>query len=254
MSTPAAAYLDLFSRPLVQSPASRAYHAQFMETNDHVLWLSRLRLPRTPNWLDTLVEHGVKPRGVLHVGAHYGLELESYLAKGCQRVTFFEASPLVLGQLRAHVEFWREWLTNLGVPEPMTIEVVECAVSDCEGTREMYLTELEMLSSLQPPSADWIRVQHQQSVACARLDTLVKRPEDYNILNLDVQGHELSVLTGAVGTLSGLDAILVELNFTPRYQNCALAAEVNRWLADAGWTCVSQSRYGDVADALYLRA
>lgn len=252
MSSPADAYLGLFARSYPQSAASVAYHERAREKNDRMLWLSRLRVPRQACWLDKLPED-LRARGVLHVGAHYGLELEAYLAHGCRRVTFFEASPLVLEQLRAHVDFWRDWLRVLGIPERLQMEIVECAVSDREGQACMHLAELEMLSSLHPPSAEWIQVQDQVTVRSARLENLVTEPDDYNVLNLDVQGHELAVLRGAGELLSRMEAVLVELNYVPRYQDEADPAAVDGLLVEAGFTCLDQTRYGDVADCLYVR-
>ena len=252
MNSPADAYLGLFERSYQQSAASIAYHERFREPNDRMLWLSRLRVPRQPSWLDKLPE-GRKARGVLHVGAHYGLELEAYLSHGCRRVTFFEASPLVLSQLRAHVDFWRDWLAVLGIQERLQVDVVECAVSDHEGEVCMHLAELEMLSSLHQPTADWIQVQDRIRVPCARLEELVKTPADYNVLNLDVQGHELAVLRGAAALLPRLEAVLVELNYAARYQDEADPVAVDRVLAEAGFTCIDQTRYGDVADCLYVK-
>ena len=250
--SPASAYLNLFAPSYEQSAASLAYHERFREKNDRMLWLSRLRRPRNPSWLDKLPPP-LKANGVLHVGAHYGLELEAYLAHGCRRVTFFEASPLVLDLLRAHVDFWRDWLQTLGISERLTVDVVECAVSDRQGEVTMHLAELEMLSSLHSPLADWIKIQDKTTVKCDTLNTLVTAPREFNVLNLDVQGHELAVLRGASQILPGLQAVLVELNSVPRYQMEADPGEVDRLLVDAGFTCIDQTRCGDVADCLYVR-
>jgi len=224
-----------------------------MESYDQVLWLSRLRPPQHTGWVDLIRMCGFPPRGVLHVGAHYGLELENYLASGCRRVMFFEASPLVLGQLHAHVKFWQDWLRILDRSDRIRIEVVEKAVSDGRREASFHVAELEMLSSLHPPQADWIEIQDRVTVQCDSLDALVTEPQDFNILNLDVQGHELEVLRGATGILGSLDAILIELNLVQRYQAGADAEAVDRWLTEAGWIGFYQIRYGDVIDALYLR-
>ncbi len=253
LPSPASHYLDLFRSPTKQSAASLAYHQRCMEPNDQVLWLSRLRPPVYAGWVDLIKQCGFPPRGVLHVGAHYGLELENYLAAGCRRVVFFEASPLVLGQLHAHVKFWQDWLRILDRSDRMRVEVVEKAVSDGRREAHFHVAELEMLSSLHQPEADWIQVQDQITVACDTLDALVSEPQDFNILNLDVQGHELEVLSGAARTLPFLDAILIELNLVQRYHGGAGAAAVDEWLTEAGWTGFYQIRYGDVIDALYLR-
>jgi len=116
-----------------------------------------------------------------------------------------------------------------------------------------------MLSSLQAPSADWIRVQDTVTVRCERLDVLVAERglalQDFNLLNIDVQGHELQALRGASALLPHLDAVLTELNHFARYDGCAMAADVDAALRAAGFTCVSPARHtdADVSDALYVR-
>src|SRR5262249_4103465 len=140
-------------------------------------------------------------------------------------------SPLVLPHLHAHVKFWDDWLDVLqrrwGLARRPRLEVVECALSDREGEVEMHLAELEMLSSLHLPSQDWIRVQDSVRVRCARLDRVLEEKgwsaADFNLLNIDVQGHELPALQGARETLGRMDAVVAELNHQPRYHGSSTA-------------------------------
>ena len=244
------AYLELFERRLVQSAASKAYHAQARTAPDESLWLSRLQPIR--GLKEQLGVHGVTARGVLHVGGHYGLELEAYLTAGCERVWFFEPNPLVLEVLRAHVSFWQDWLEILG--RPMELKIVEVAVSDQEGEADLHVAELEMLTSLHRASVDWIRVQDTVRVRTAPLDALVPEPDRFNVLNLDVQGHELHVLQGAVRTMTALDAVIVELAYGQRYVGEAAAAVVDARLREAGFSKAGEvKRDADVSDALYVR-
>jgi len=260
------AYLDLFDAPnrgLAQSAASHDYHARTKQASDAVLWLSRLRAPAGPGWR-ALLAHGVSMRGVLHVGAHYGLELESYIAAGFEAIVFVEPSPLVLDHLRAHVRHWNEWFEVLearwGLPRRPRIEIIECAASNRNGTAEMYLTELEMLSSLNAPIEPWMRVQSRVSVECAPIDALLAEHgwsvADFSLLNIDVQGHEVEALDGAAALLRAVDAVLVELNQRQRYADGADPEAVHALLEAAGLQRVGHTAHGDgaVADAVFVRA
>jgi radical SAM family RiPP maturation amino acid epimerase len=262
--SPAETFLSLFEAPLTPSKAALDYHGQFMTAHDRMLWLSRLQAPRGRTWADTLAALGKKPRGVLHVGAHYGLELESYIASGFGRIAFFEASPLVLGFLREHVGFWNRWLDVLGATWGLarrpTIEVVECAVADREGTMEMHVMELEMLSSLLRPSQDWMREQRRVPVRTARLDLLMEEngldARDFNVLTVDVQGAEDRVFDGAEETLKGIEVIHIELNYTARYEGAVSAEAIDRRLRAMGFECKGQAvtdPHGAIGDAIYVR-
>ena len=262
---PADAYLGLFGGAPVLLPraaASLTYHEQSRQPSDDVIWLSHLRAPCGPVW-PVLAQHGIAPRGVLHVGAHWGLELEGYIAAGFERIVFVEPSPLVLPHLRAHVEHWIGWFEMLrakwGLPRQPRIEIIERAASNRRGAAEMHLAELEMLSSLHAPSEAWIKVQDTVTVECDTLDAMLAERglavTDFSVLNIDVQGHELEALQGASGVLAAVDAVLVELNERPRYHGCAPPDAVDGALVAAGLRRVGLQMHGDgaVGDALYLR-
>lgn len=55
------------------------------------------------------------------------------------------------------------------------------------------------------------------------------------LLKLDVQGYELEVLKGAESSLSGIEVLLLEINFLDIHRSVPLHAEVTAWLAARGW-------------------
>ncbi len=55
------------------------------------------------------------------------------------------------------------------------------------------------------------------------------------LMKLDVQGYELEVLKGSVAALSGMQAIVAEINLLDIHRNVPLLAEVNGWLSERGW-------------------
>lgn len=54
-------------------------------------------------------------------------------------------------------------------------------------------------------------------------------------LKLDVQGYELEVLKGAVGSLSSIQVILAEVNFLEIYEQVPLFGDFVSWLSERGW-------------------
>ena len=197
-------------------------------------------------------QYRLEARGVVHVGAHEGQELPVYRAMGFRFVLLIEANPVVFARLGASVA------ADFGV------ELAQCAVGERDGLATLRLTTFDQSSSL-------LRLKlHRQvypeieecgllEVPARRLDSLLaERPggaADFNLLVLDVQGAELLVLRGAEGCLAGFDAVLSEINFAELYEGCALAGELDAFLADRGFhrvatACHDHPTWGD---ALYLR-
>ncbi len=77
----------------------------------------------------------------------------------------------------------------------------------------------------------------------------------FNVAIVDVQGAELQVLRGATTQLARWDGLLVEVNFSELYQDCAQIEQIDDHLAGFGFARVMtmspyKSNYGD---AFYRR-
>lgn len=221
--------------------------------------LHQLKVPPVSGILALLDHHAVDRRGVLHVGAHYGLELESYLACGFERVTYVEANPEVWERLEEHLDFWRHWgevMQRHYQARPPHLEVLRAAASDQERMARLHLTECPGQSSLMAPLDPNIKVLSDVEVATARLDDLIEPTANYSLLVLDIQGAELQALRGAPRLLQQVRMVVVEVNYKRRYQGCPLAPEVEDFMESCGFRPVARSQTvpwavgGDVA---YLR-
>jgi hypothetical protein len=60
--------------------------------------------------------------------------------------------------------------------------------------------------------------------------------DDFNILNMDIQGSELLALLGANQIINKLDAIYTEINYDYVYQDCALINEIDDYLTKYDFT------------------
>jgi FkbM family methyltransferase len=135
--------------------------------------------------LDVLCE---PRRAALDVGANKGIY--TYLCrKYCERVYAVEAHPELARQLRR--SFHRK------------VQVLQYALSDNAGTATIHVPmvsgkQVDTRGSLETRSVEGYAFKSIE-VTTRRLDDLALR--DVGFLKIDVEGHELSVLRGAMGFL-----------------------------------------------------
>lgn len=223
------------------------------------------RVPRLSPVLERLFrEDGMKPRGVIHVGGHYGQEIETYMACGLDPIVLVEANPAVLERLERHVSFWTDWFrvfdARYGMVGGPRILTVHAAASDRCGHAAFYVTEHDPQSSILPPDDPAIRMRGTIEVESATLDQILA---DQNIpvasmgmLTMDAQGAEAMILRGGQELLKHLDIILTEVNYVSRYKRDAKPEEIEDIVASAGFEEVFRTEplpgY-EVVDVLYKR-
>ena len=82
---------------------------------------------------------------------------------------------------------------------------------------------------------------------------------DFNILNMDIQGSELLALLGANQITNKLDAIYTEINYDYVYEDCALINEIDDYLTKHDFTRFATETIKDDTgrpvwgDALYVK-
>ncbi|WP_198285080.1 FkbM family methyltransferase [Solidesulfovibrio carbinoliphilus] len=213
-------------------------------------------LGRPPAMLDLGAElrsRGIRPRGVIHIGAHEGRELAAYRAMGASPVLFIEANPAVAARLERNVA---------GEPD---VFVAVCAATDgAAETATLHVTSMDQSSSLLPLGEHLalypgIVETDAITVPAVSLDALLDRlgldPAAFNLINIDIQGAELVALRGAAATLPRIEAINAEINYRELYQGCVLSHQLDAFLAGFGFVreaavCPYDPSWGD---ALYVR-
>jgi FkbM family methyltransferase len=181
----------------------------------------------------------------VHVGAHAGEELETYLAAGFAGIALVEPHPLILPRLAAHAEFWQQWLdaliaagTAVRAPE---IRVVPRAAAATARQLQLYLTQVSLQSSALAPVAPFIVPIAFAPVLAEPLDAIVENlgwdHASVDLLVIDVQGMELDVLRGAEGIVAAARCIVVEIDHATRYAGQPAPAEIRAFLSARGFAC-----------------
>lgn len=202
-------------------------------------------------------EEKIQPQGVIHIGAHTGSELSLYEEISFKRVLMIEANPDVF----QHLTTLKSDICDL-----ISLNV---AVSDKKGTAPFYITsdgkgEGEMSSSLlklKEHKALYPDIYQDKTIETKtdRLDDILKANnlpyENYNMINIDIQGAELMAFKGSTKILPNIDIINTEINKTELYEGCTLLDELESFLSERGFYkhtefCKYDPEWGD---AVFLK-
>lgn len=191
-----------------------------------------------------LAEHGVQH--LVHVGAHEGEEVPYYVEAGIPRITLVEPHPVLAARLR---ERWP------------AVTVVQAACSDEVGPATLHVPMRTNMATLLDGLDGVIGVEVERR----RLDEIAP---DADAAVVDVQGHELAVLSAA--PWATLRLVMVETctvddpTLSPLYDDVVafMAArgfvELTRMVRDYDW--IQRWAYGrrtatgaEVRDVMFIR-
>ena len=208
------------------------------------------------NLNDIIKKYNLKIEGVLHIGAHFGEEYESYIENGIKDIIFFEPVPVTFEKLKEKLN-GKAILINkaLGNTEGKITMNVETAN---QGQSNSILKPALHLS--QYPH---IKFEDTVEVEITKLDTFMNvsnsygfmsQVPKYNMINIDVQGYELEVFKGAEKTLNNIDYIFTEVNRDVVYYQCAFVDDLDNYLATFGFKRVETNWAGNTwGDAFYVK-
>ena len=198
---------------------------------------------------DLVKKYDLKIKGIIHVGGHYGEELEDYIDEGIQNIILFE--PLsdcfdVIGYKCQDLN--------------ANIEGHQVALGSERGIAKMYVSDNEKQSSsiLKPKvhltHHPHVKFPETEDVEVHLLDDYLPNIKDYNFINMDVQGFELEVLKGGKETLEQVNYVYCEVNRDEVYENNAYVEEIDEFLAGYGMERVETDWAGEIwGDALYIK-
>lgn len=171
-----------------------------------------------------------------------------------QRVLVFEPSPDVFPVVQERFA------------DRPQVTVVQAAVGDADGTTVFHVTRHSHNASVLRPRANAQalidhggEVDREVRVDMVRLDTALADVPSVDVLKVDVQGFERSVLAGGPKTLEKTSWVLIEANFVNLYDGDLLLPELHGLMLDAGFSLAGLAppyvRRGRAlfSDALYRR-
>lgn len=190
-------------------------------------------------------------KGIIHVGAHYGEEIDEYIQNGVPEIVLFEPLSDCFDVVMERVNQYGDSLSS-------NIEGYQVALGSEVGTAKMYISDNEkQSSSILKPKVHLTHHPHvkfdgTEEVEVDCLDNFDTR--ECNFLNMDVQGYELEVLKGGSKTLEHVDYVYCEVNRDEVYEGNAYIEEIDEFLSKYGMTRVETDWEGGIwGDALYIK-
>ncbi len=201
------------------------------------------------NFTSLVTKYG-KPKGIIHIGAHRMEEKTEYLKHGFNNTIWVEANTFIYEEIKEQ-KGSEERIFNFAI----------CDRSD--EVLDFYITNNNESSSIL--KLDKHKIHHPNIHETNKILVLSKRMDDlfsendigidnYNFINLDIQGAELMALKGFGNLLKNIDYIYTEVNISNLYENCALMSEIDEYLSDFDFiraeTKLTEYEWGD---AFYVK-
>ena len=188
-------------------------------------------------------------KGIVHIGAHYGEEIQEYVDNGIQKITVFEP-------LSKNFDILANRMENVNAD----IQGHQVALGSKKGTAKMFVSSGDGQSSsiLKPkqhlelhPDVSFNGTEEVEVCLLDEYDV-----GDSNFINIDVQGYELEVFKGGKKTLEKIDYIYCEVNRDEVYEGNAMVEDMDEFLDAYGFERVETrwpETYYTWGDALYIK-
>jgi FkbM family methyltransferase len=194
--------------------------------------------------------HHVK--GAIHVGAHDGEERYWYKDNKFTHVLWFEPNSELFWRLYKNLEnFPNHVAYNFGIHDELTFADLHISSNDGQSSSILELGT----HKINHPTVYYVK---DKRVRLMRLDGFFTKfycdPNDYNFLNVDVQGVELNVIKSLGNLLHNFEYVYVEVNLEHVYKNCALLQDIDYYLSLYNFTRVEiKMKKANWGDAFYIK-
>ena len=191
-------------------------------------------------------------KGIIHIGAHEAEEYEDYKNISVEKIVWVEANPDLINYLQdkfkdtENIKIFNEAIfdeekmiffkisNNLQSSSILNLKEHKNLFSDV-----YYVKEIEMKTK--------------------RFDTLYTENDidinDYNFLNVDVQGADLNAILSFGDLLDKIDFVYSEINTVEVYEGCHTIDKFDEVMDEKGFKRVMTHIYhgGGWGDALYIK-
>jgi FkbM family methyltransferase len=207
------------------------------------------------NFISDIKKNNIAINGILHVGAHDGGELNTYIENNIDNVIFVEANPVIYERLVDRCRSQSNVVThtfNVGISNKKQQDVAFYITNNDSASSSILKLKEHMFEY---PN---INVVKNIKIDTTTIDDLFAdnnlSEEKYNVLNMDIQGAEALALLGAMKYLKKCEAIYLEVNFREMYKECGLINDIDMILNSYSFKRIKVIDTGrGWGDALYIK-
>jgi len=200
----------------------------------------------------------ISPKGVLHIGANIGEAAPVYLELGITKQIWIEGDTSTFYKLEENLK---------NNPNAHAYNII---INDIAGEVKFNVSSNSSQSSsilelgthaIVHPDVTYVRSENKHAITIHNFYNILSEhepwfnSEDYDFLNIDLQGAELKALKGMGDLLNNFKWCYLEVNKAHLYVGCPLIGELDEYLSTFGFTRVETSWAGNTnwGDALYAK-
>lgn len=194
-------------------------------------------------------KYGIKPKGVLHVGANVGEEAPVYNELGIKDVIWIEGNPEIFLKLVENISKYPNQIAfNVCISDKR--EDIIMHISN-NGSQSSSILELGT-HKIAHPEVHFVK---DIPVKTQRIDNIIDVGKPYDFLNIDIQGAELKALRGMGDLLHQFKWAYLEVNKEELYKGCALVQDIDMYMMGFGFRRAETRWCGNTGwgDALYIK-
>lgn len=203
--------------------------------------------------ISTLLTKITKPiKGVIHIGAHECEERDFY-------INHFNINDNNI----IWIDALEEKVNKMKASNNKLLIFNECISNEDNKDVSFMVTNNYQSSSIlnlktHIQEHPWVHEIYRISMKTKTLKTFYKNNQlninDYNFINIDIQGAELMALKGADDILNNIDYLYLEVNEKELYDGCALLPELEEYLSKYGFkrSLIHMTSHG-WGDAFYTK-
>lgn len=188
-------------------------------------------------------------KGCIHIGAHHAEENHIYIENGIDKVIWIEANP-EYEQIIKEKTNNKDLVIIRGVGN--TKRKVNFNISN--NGQSSSILNLDLHKTMHPDVFYVNSIEINEDRMVNIINEFNINIDDYNFLNLDIQGYELEAIKGFEDLIKKFDYIYTEVNISKLYSDCALISEIDDYLSNYGFirieTTITPYQWGD---ALYIK-
>jgi FkbM family methyltransferase len=187
-----------------------------------------------------------KIKGVIHVGANTGQEIQLYAKFGLS-VVWVEPIPDIFETLKNNLRNFPKQMALNGLVTDVDNEEYQFHLASNNGASSSIL-DLNLHQDIWPDVTFEKSISLRSSTLTSLLAENKINPGKYDMLIIDTQGSELLILKGALPILANFKFIQSEVPDFEAYKNCCQLKDLQSFLIDHGYKEVYRNKFATHPD------